>query len=85
LASNPLPGVSSPSLALSLSHSSAVWCTNWNGVQATDFEKMSADGYSSPLIVNSDEDFFLKSKSAYKNATQSLHLSGCTSDEKDSR
>lgn len=64
------------SFSQSLAAADAVWCTNWNDVEATNIEGVVADAYAAPL--QSTDEFFTAGEGAYPNVTSDTGLEGCT-------
>ncbi len=61
-------------IANSLNAADGVWCTNWDGVEGTDFAGVFFDAYNAPLEAKSE---FL-SKGSYEGATDSVNKAACT-------
>ena len=64
------------SFSQSLAEADAVWCTNWNDIDALQFEAVGEDGYNA--VLQSTDSFFTESKSAYDNVVADSGLEGCS-------
>lgn len=64
------------SYSQSLAAADAVWCTNWNDLDALDFQTVGEDGYNA--VLQSEDAFFVGSDNAYSNITPDSGLLGCT-------
>lgn len=60
----------------SLSEADAVWCTNWDGFESSDFGGVFGDGYSAPLETS--DPFFTEGDAAYSNTTDRIGAPACT-------
>jgi hypothetical protein len=64
------------SFSQSIEAADAVWCTNWNDIEATDIEAVVTDAYGARMFT--DDAFFTDGERAYENITTEPGVEGCS-------
>jgi hypothetical protein len=64
------------SFSHSIAEADAVWCTNWNDIEASDVEGLVSDAYNARMFTT--DEFFTDGDNRYDNITNEAGVEGCS-------